>query len=152
MALKALIIDDSGMTRKLIMKLLAAANLAEFEFFEAGDGHEALQLFKQHAPDIAFVDWNMPKMSGIDFVRLAKAEQLKPTPAFIMVTSESTTSKIEQALDKVGANAYIVKPIDTEVLIKRLKPILERLKARQTGPGAVAAKPSSGGFFSKLLG
>jgi two-component system chemotaxis response regulator CheY len=150
MKIKALVVDDSAMTRRLVMNLLVDGKLGDFQFIEAGDGDEALGKFRRERPDIAFVDWNMPNMSGIEFVRLAKGDKSAQGVAFIMVTSEGTSEKIQIALDKVGADAYIVKPIDIETLRRRVAPILAKMAARASSPEA-QAKPS-GGFFGKLVG
>ena len=64
-ALKALVVDDSGVMRKMVMKALTDAKLVTFEFVEAVDGRDALTKFDPKQIDIAFVDWNMPNMTGI---------------------------------------------------------------------------------------
>jgi two-component system chemotaxis response regulator CheY len=150
MKLKALVVDDSAMTRKLVMNLLVDSQVGDFHFTEASDGDEALGKFRREPPDIAFVDWNMPNMSGIEFVRLAKGDKSSHGVAFIMVTSEGTSEKIQMALDKVGADAYIVKPIDIQTLRRRVTPIIEKLAARASAQGAQPKQ--SGGFFGKLIG
>src|SRR5438046_2712115 len=73
MKLRALVIDDSGLMRTRVMKSLRETQLAEFEFTEAQDGSDGLAKFSLNKTDIVFVDWNMPKLSGIDFVRTVRA-------------------------------------------------------------------------------
>src|SRR6266849_3461519 len=107
MQLKALVIDDSGVMRKMVMKSLTEAKLAEFEFIEAEDGQVALDKLKNNEIDIAFVDWNMPNMTGIDFVKeVRKHERSNGHDAIplVMVTSEKTMGKVQEALDEAGAD------------------------------------------------
>jgi len=147
-AIRALVIDDSGIMRKMVMRALTESDLAEFTFTEAGDGLAGLEKFDADQPDIVFVDWNMPNLSGIDFVREIRKTETGHVP-IVMVTSEKTMGKVEEALDSAGADNYIGKPFTPEVLQKKLAPLFQemrdasRAKAR---PGAEAA----GGFFGKL--
>ena len=67
--LKALVVDDSKVMRLMVMKSLRQSKLAEFSFEEAADGAEALEKVKAGDFNIMFVDWNMPKMTGIELVR-----------------------------------------------------------------------------------
>lgn len=141
----ALVVDDSRVMRNIVMKELRNAGLADFEFVEAEDGEDALKKFNPSKIDIAFVDWNMPKMSGIDFVRkVRKMPQAKNTP-LVMVTSEKTVGKIEEALDQAGANAYISKPFTAETLQRKLAPLMKQIEENQ------ASRGGGGGFFSKLM-
>ena len=100
-ALKALVVDDSGVMRKMVMKGLTDSKLADFEFVEATDGQDALSKFDPKEVDIGFVDWNMPNMTGIEFVREIRnlyGGGMAGCP-LVMVTSEKTMGKIEEALD-----------------------------------------------------
>ena len=156
MKLCALIIDDSRIMRNMVMEALRKMNLAEFEFVEAGDGADALVKFNEQI-DIAFIDWNMPKMSGIEFVRQVRQQRAAAGVPLIMVTSESTMGKIEQALDQAGATQYITKPFTLEEMRHKVtKYITEAGERRKklSASGSSAAKPAektSKGFFSKLL-
>lgn len=157
--LKALVIDDSGIMRKMVMKGLTDAKLATFEFNEAVDGRDALDKFSAGEFDIAFVDWNMPNMTGIEFVKevraLEKSRDNDPIP-LVMVTSEKTMGKVQEALDEAGADGFISKPFTVEELQHKLKKHVDRAqlnamrKARQRVPVA-EAKPA-GGFLSSLFG
>jgi len=64
-----LIVDDSSMTRKMVMKALSETGLANFSFTEAEDGAEALEKFNPACMDLMFVDMKMPRMDGIDFLQ-----------------------------------------------------------------------------------
>jgi two-component system, chemotaxis family, chemotaxis protein CheY len=132
----ALIVDDSKIMRKLVMRSLTETKLANFTFIEAEDGLDALDKYDPATIQICFVDWNMPKMTGIEFVR-AMREQSKETLA-VMVTTERTMGRVEEAMDEAGADSYVVKPFTAEVLKQKIEPLFEKLKS------------SGGGFFSKL--
>jgi two-component system, chemotaxis family, chemotaxis protein CheY len=160
MQLKALVIDDSGVMRKMVMKSLTESKLAEFEFIEAEDGQAALDKLKSSEIDIAFVDWNMPNMNGIDFVKeVRKQERFNgsdPIP-LVMVTSEKTMGKIQTALDEAGADAFISKPFTVEEIQFKLKKHAEKAQLvkvrRNRAKNAAAAQPeSSGGWLSKMFG
>lgn len=143
MKLRALVIDDSRVMRNMIMEALRRSELAEFEFIEAGDGAEALTKFDPKLVDIAFVDWNMPKMSGIDFVREVRSKQQASHIPLIMVTSEKTMGKVEIALNEAGANAYISKPFTVKELQYKLGKVIS---------GMASNDKKSSGFFSKIVG
>jgi two-component system chemotaxis response regulator CheY len=124
MKLQALVIDDSGVMRKMVMKSLTEAKLAEFEFAEAEDGQIALDKLKTGDFDIAFVDWNMPNMTGIDFVKEARKHlrmEGEDAIPMVMVTSEKTIGKIQEALDEAGADGFISKPFTVPELQHKLK-------------------------------
>ncbi len=124
MKLNTLVIDDSGVMRKMVMNTLTETKLAEFEFTQAEDGQNALEKFKSGDFDIAFVDWNMPNMTGVDFVKevrkLEKFNDLDPMVT-VMVTSERTIGKIQVALDEAGADGFVSKPFTAAELQVRLK-------------------------------
>ncbi|MBI5878014.1 MAG: response regulator [Chloroflexi bacterium] len=143
MKLKALVVDDSRVMRTMVMRMLGEAKLAEFEFIEAEDGVDALHKFSPESVDIAFVDWNMPNMSGIDFVRKVRANRNARHVPIVMVTSERTMGKMEDALDRAGASAYICKPFTAAELQAKLSKIITSMPEK---------KGKSGGFFGKMLG
>lgn len=141
---RALIVDDSRVMRNMVKKSLEMTGLADFQFTEAEDGTDALSKFNPTKIDIAFVDWNMPKMPGIDFVRKIRASKANAHVKLVMVTSERAVGKLTEALDKAGADAYICKPFTVEELQQQLGKMIENL--------AGASKPSGGGFFGKIMG
>lgn len=154
-ALKALVVDDSGVMRKMVMKGLVDSKLANFEFVEAVDGQDALSKFEPKEIDIGFIDWNMPNMTGIDFVK--EIRSLYGTGAsavpLVMVTSEKTMGKIQEALDEAGADAFICKPFTVEELQSKLKKAIERAGIRRLRREAAQKKQQpSGGLLAKLFG
>lgn len=149
MKLNALVVDDSRIMRKMVMDALTKTELAEFEFTEAEDGVDALDKFDVQTTNIVFADWNMPKMTGIDFVHKVRGMKNTSHIPILMVTSEKTMGKMEIALDKAGANGYICKPFTADELKRHLVKIVRDIEKAQTAP---PAKPASGGgFFSKIM-
>jgi two-component system chemotaxis response regulator CheY len=159
--LKALVVDDSRVMRSMVMQNLKKANLADFEFVEAEDGQDALN---KYAPEIciAFVDWNMPNMNGVEFVREVRKREGDGEDdlhmPIVMVTSEKTMSKIEEALDQAGADAFISKPFTAEELAVKLKKVVAKSeqvqiqKLRRQREESAAPPPAQSGFFSKMFG
>ena len=122
MQLNALVVDDSGIMRKLVMRSLTEANLAEFTFTEAKDGVDALNLYDKEKTDILFVDWNMPNMSGIDFAKKVREIQTRDIP-IVMITTEGSDEVVTEARVS-GANGYLKKPFTPEKIQAVLGPLL----------------------------
>jgi two-component system chemotaxis response regulator CheY len=143
--LGALVIDDSRVMRNMVMQALQKARLANFTFIEAGDGADALTKLDPATVDVCFVDWNMPNMTGIDFVKKVRSRGDCGHIPMIMVTSEKSIAKIDEALASGGADAYICKPFTVEDMQVKLQKIMVKLEARHQ------EKATSGGFFSGLF-
>lgn len=139
--INALVIDDSGIMRKMVMRGLQEAALAEFEFAEAEDGESGLAKFNPRSTDIVFVDWNMPNMNGMDMVRRIRAQFPERHVPIVMVTTEKLTGKVEEALDG-GVDAFISKPFTPEGLKKRVGPLIDQI---------TESKSKKGGFFKRLV-
>jgi len=139
MDVHAMVVDDSGIMRKMVMRSLKETGLANFTFTEAVDGVDALEKFDPKTVNMLFVDWNMPNMNGIDLVRNIRAAEKHHIP-IVMITTESTIGKMDEAMEEVNVDKYIAKPFTAEGLQKRLKPLFEKL----------ADKEKSKGFFGKL--
>ena len=107
-----LIVDDSKVIRMVAKKILAEL---EFETEEAEDGKVALELCEKSMPDAVLLDWNMPVMSGIDFLRELRALPDGERPVVVFCTTENDIEHIQEAL-AAGANEYIMKPFDSEIL------------------------------------
>ncbi len=124
--LRALVIDDSRVMRNMVMENLKRTGLAEFTFTEATDGKDALKKFNPKKFDIVFVDIHMPHMDGIEFVSKARDKGNTEKIPFIMITSEKTMGKMNEATEG-GANSFICKPFTTLELRKKLVPIIDKL-------------------------
>jgi two-component system chemotaxis response regulator CheY len=107
-----LIVDDSRIIRKVARRILE--DLA-FEVAEAGDGAEALAYCRSEMPDAVLLDWNMPVMDGIAFVRQLRIEPGGDKPTVLFCTIENDPARIEEALD-AGADEYVMKPFDGDIL------------------------------------
>ena len=107
-----LIVDDSKMIRRVAARILKDM---QFEPSEAGDGMEAMEACKTGMPDAILLDWNMPVMDGLSFLKALRKEPGGGEPIVLFCTAERDVSKIAQALD-AGANEYIMKPFDSDIL------------------------------------
>jgi len=115
---KILFADDSPVIKKIVKRAIESKN---FELLEASDGKEALELLKKEFKNIVLVlsDWNMPIMNGFEFLTSIKADStLKKIPV-IMITTEAEKSHIIKAI-QAGAANYIIKPFNSEDLIKKV--------------------------------
>jgi two-component system chemotaxis response regulator CheY len=111
------VIDDSQAMRVMLGRMLRESG---FEVMEAKDGRDALECIKRHGqPSVALVDWNMPEMNGLDFVRAVRKELGDRNVLLMMVTTESETSQMVRAL-AAGANEYLMKPFTKESLLEKL--------------------------------
>jgi len=115
--MRALIVDDSRAVRSVIGRSVRELG---FTPVEAGNGREALQRLATEGPvDLALVDWNMPEMSGYEFVCAVRADASHDAMRIIMVTSESELQRVATALD-AGANEYLMKPFTVDALRDKL--------------------------------
>ena len=112
-----LVVDDSKVIRKVARHILETLN---FEVSEAGDGREALDSCLASAPDVVLLDWNMPVMSGMDFLRALRDSAIATRPKVVFCTTENGMDHIARAL-RAGANEYIMKPFDRETLESKLQ-------------------------------
>ena len=119
--MKALVVDDSAVMRKVMMGALARAGIAEFG--QACDGREAVDAVQGGGFGLILMDWNMPNMLGIDALRAIRGAGLK-TPV-IMVTTEAEKSRVIEAL-KAGANNYIIKPFEVDVFVAKVQETLAK--------------------------
>jgi len=124
MAFRVLIVDDSSVMRKIIMRNLRQAGVQTSEVFEAGDGYEALQIVEKQPVDLIFSDINMPNMDGIEFVRRARQIPQGQICKIIMITTEAGTDMVHKAVE-AGADAYIVKPFTPKQLAEKVAMVVE---------------------------
>ncbi len=107
-----LIVDDSRVVRKVARRILEEL---EFTIEEAADGQIAMAACQRQMPDAILLDWNMPVMNGIDFLRALRRMQGGAAPVVVFCTTENDIKHIEEAVN-AGANEYIMKPFDTDIL------------------------------------
>lgn len=114
----ALIIDDSRAMRSLLKRMVTQLG---FEALEAEHGQDALDVLTANGPvDVALVDWNMPVMNGLEFVRTARDQRDYDRMRIVMVTSEASPRNVYEAM-KAGADEYAMKPVTAEVLADKLQ-------------------------------
>ncbi len=107
-----LIVDDSRVVRKVASRILRDM---KFEISEAGDGAEALVSCRAKMPDAIVLDWNMPIMNGLDFLRALRREPGGKAPIVIFCSIENDPEHIHEAL-RSGANEFVMKPFDADIL------------------------------------
>jgi two-component system chemotaxis response regulator CheY len=109
---RCLIVDDSRVVRSVARRFVEALG---FAVAEAQDGQLAAAACEQQMPDVVLLDWNMPVMTGIEFLRHLRARNDGDKPIVIMCTTERDISHIHEAI-AAGANEYLVKPFDQPTL------------------------------------
>ena len=113
----ALVVDDSRAMRSILTRLLSGLG---FDVAQAGDGAEALAVLDAGTrPDVILVDWNMPVMDGLTFIKNVRARDDLRDISLMMVTTESEQGQIVRAL-AAGAHEYVIKPFTDEVISEKL--------------------------------
>lgn len=107
-----LIVDDSKVVRKVARRILEELH---FAIEEAADGKLAMEACLKHMPDVILLDWNMPVMNGIEFLRTLRGTSGGDTPVVVFCTTENDLAHIQQAIG-AGANEYIMKPFDSDII------------------------------------
>ena len=107
-----LIVDDSKVVRMVARKILEGLN---FEIAEAEDGQQALDVCMDQMPHAVLLDWNMPVKNGLEFLQELRALEGVDQPIVVFCTTENDMSHIQEAI-KAGANEYIMKPFDSDIL------------------------------------
>lgn len=116
--MRALVVDDSRAMRTILKKILMEIG---FEVAEAGNGLEGLERLKEvDGISIALVDWNMPEMDGLEFVKALRNEHAYADMRVMMVSAENDMTKIARAL-MVGADEYAMKPVTKDIILEKLE-------------------------------
>jgi two-component system chemotaxis response regulator CheY len=116
---RVLVVDDSQVVRSVARKILEGL---EFEIWEASDGQEALEICHRGLPDAVLLDWNMPVMTGIEFLRALRGMAGGDEPVVVFCTTETDMEHIQEALG-AGANEYIMKPFDSDVVQSKFEQV-----------------------------
>ena len=112
-----LVVDDSKVIRKVARHILEGL---KFTVSEAADGREALDACTANLPDVILLDWNMPVMSGMDFLRALRQSEGGMQPKVVFCTTENGMAYIRAAIE-AGADEYVMKPFDRETLESKLQ-------------------------------
>ena len=121
--LRALIVDDSSIMRKIVERSLRQAGMEFEQIKEASNGAEALAILDRSAMDLVVCDINMPIMDGVEFLRRLKEVPTAKNVPVVMITTEAGEAKAIQALS-AGARGYIRKPFTAEQVKEQLIPLL----------------------------
>jgi len=148
--MRTLIVDDSRTMRKVIRTTLEEAKDASLEILEAGDGVEALQLLRNEKLeiDLVLIDWNMPRLDGIGFLKQLKVISPFRDIHVIMVTSQANRANVAEAL-RWGACDYVVKPFVPEVLHGKIRKVASKLEAKRCEETSVMLKTMAEGTPSE---
>lgn len=114
----ALVIDDSRAMRTILGGMLQELG---FNVVQAKDGRDALARLKETpAARLALVDWNMPEMDGLEFIKAVRADPGWAALKLIVVSTETERSQMTRALDE-GADEYVMKPFTKVIVAEKLK-------------------------------
>lgn len=123
--IRALIVDDSSVMRKIVERSLRQAGIDLAQVREAGNGAEALAILGEDSVDLILCDINMPVMDGLEFVRQLQAMDAAKRAPVVMITTEGSESHVVQALS-LGARGYIRKPFTPDQVKEHVIPVLEQ--------------------------
>jgi two-component system chemotaxis response regulator CheY len=114
----ALIVDDSRVVRMACQRIVKGLG---YETIEAENGQVALEQLREHpAVDLVLLDWNMPVMDGLEFLRALREEPLEKMPTVVMCTTENDLEHISAAIG-AGAREYIMKPFTEDIIREKLE-------------------------------
>jgi two-component system, OmpR family, alkaline phosphatase synthesis response regulator PhoP len=120
---KLLIVDDEAHIRMLIEQTLEELEDEDVQFLTAENGEQALEIIQAEKPQLVFLDVMMPKMNGMEVCRRVKQE-LKLENVFIIVLTAKGQELDRQKGQEVGADIYMTKPFDPEVLLIKAREVL----------------------------
>ena len=115
---KILVVDDSHIMRNIVKNIFSELKIPS-QFLEAADGKAAYNLLEANKVDLVFLDWNMPEMDGLEFLKKVRSMPDYKNLPIIMVTSEAAKYHVVEAL-QAGATDYIVKPIHERVFKEKV--------------------------------
>ena len=120
--MKALIVDDSMVTRNIIKKFIKAMG---YDALEAGNGKLALELLEKQAHEVELIllDWNMPVLNGYETLKRVRENKAYEHICVIMISTESEDDTIDQAL-AAGASGYLAKPFTEEDFTEKIRTTL----------------------------
>jgi two-component system chemotaxis response regulator CheY len=118
-----LVVDDSAMMRKVVLRTLKMAGMEFDTVLEAGDGVEALTVLKENKVQLILCDINMPNMTGLELLEELKKTDLAQGAPIVMVTTEASEPQVRQAI-LFGARGYIRKPFTVDHIKNNVRPLL----------------------------
>ena len=123
--IKILIVDDDHYMRKVVRAMLTALGVKHIH--ESSDGAAGLEAIKELNPDIVFVDWEMPTIDGLQFIRMVRSPGTFPIPdvPIILLTGHAERWRVIEAA-RFGVHEYLLKPVSTKALLDRIVAVLVR--------------------------
>jgi two-component system chemotaxis response regulator CheY len=121
--MRILVVDDSSTMRRIIINTLG--KLGYSDIIEASNGREGVDRLATNQVDLVVTDWNMPEMSGIDFIRSIRSTDGTKGLPVLMVTTNAAKDDIVEAL-KAGVNNYVVKPFTPDTIKEKIEAVLAR--------------------------
>jgi len=112
-----MVIDDDPVSRKKLVRILQRLGFEQIE--ESNQGDEALEKFKEHPVDLVMVDWHMPGLTGLDFLKAIRQDPTYESTLVFLVTNEGRQAQIIAAI-QAGASGYIMKPFSQESIKDKL--------------------------------
>jgi len=120
-----LIVDDSSVVRKVARRILEDIDLV---VDEAEDGQEAFDKCREEMPDLILLDWQMPIMSGLEFLKKLRGYEGGEKPRIVFCTTENDIGHVAMAF-KAGANEYVLKPFDRDILEGKFQSVIDTANA-----------------------
>jgi two-component system chemotaxis response regulator CheY len=121
--MKILIVDDFSTMRRIMKNILKQLNFVNI--IEADDGSTALEALQREKIDLVVSDWNMPKITGLELIKVIRSDDALKHIPFLMVTAEAQQENIIEAV-KSGVSNYIVKPFTAETLSQKINQIFNK--------------------------
>lgn len=121
--IRALIVDDSSVMRKIVERTLRQAGLELEAVYEASSGNEALELLQNRNVHLILSDINMPSMDGLEFLNQLRSRNLAVNTPIVMITTESSPEHVKKAI-LAGARGYIRKPFTVEQMKEHIVPLV----------------------------
>ncbi len=123
--MNVLVVDDSRIMRNIVKNSFTKLGYSDTQYFEAEDGAKALAVLGQQKIDLVLIDWNMPSLSGLEFLKTVRGMGEYITLPVIMITSEAARYNVIEAL-KEGATSYLIKPLDEKAFTKAVTAIFSK--------------------------
>ncbi|MCC7417914.1 MAG: response regulator [Acidobacteria bacterium] len=120
--MRFLIVDDSSTMRRIIINTLN--KLGHKDCYEAANGREGLERLAAATVDMIITDWNMPEMTGVEFIRAVRASESTRGLPVLMVTTNAAQDDIVEAM-RAGVNNYVVKPFTPDTIREKIESALE---------------------------
>ena len=121
--MKCLIVDDSPAMRRVVAN--SVKRFADFEISEVANGLQALDFLKINKVDLILLDWLMPELDGLNFIKVIRSKEVWKNIPVLMITTKSSKEDIIEAI-KAGVNGYVVKPVVPIVLEEKINAVLSK--------------------------